>query len=74
VLSRRERQRFKEPEVLRNDFLNSLLAAYEAELKALKEEFKARGLDRVEGKTSTVTASETFQKPPRYGTGSRVPL
>ena len=41
--------------------VDAILRAAEAELKALKDEFKRRGLDSVEGETSTVTASETFQ-------------
>jgi hypothetical protein len=41
--------------------VDAIARAGEAELKALKDEFKARGLDYAEGELSTVTASEVFK-------------
>jgi hypothetical protein len=41
--------------------VDAIAKAAEAELKALKDEFKARGLDCAEGLVSTVTASEVFK-------------
>jgi hypothetical protein len=41
--------------------VDAIAKAAEAELKALKEEFKARGLDCAEGLVSTVTAAEVFK-------------
>ena len=41
--------------------VDAIAKAAEAELKALKDEFKARGLDCAEGNVSTVTASEVFK-------------
>ena len=38
--------------------LDALMKAYEAELKAVKDEFKARGLTKAAGADFTVTASE----------------
>jgi hypothetical protein len=40
---------------------DAIAKAAEAELKALKDEFKARGLDCAEGLVSTVTAAEVFK-------------
>jgi hypothetical protein len=40
--------------------IDAIAKAAEAELKALKDEFKARGLDCAKGEFSTVTASEVF--------------
>src|SRR4029077_350431 len=41
--------------------VDAIAKAAEAELKALKDEFKARGLDCAEGLVSTVTAAEVFK-------------
>jgi hypothetical protein len=41
--------------------VDAIAKAAEAELKALKDEFKARGLDCAEGVISTVTAAEVFK-------------
>lgn len=41
--------------------VDAIAKAAEAELKALKDEFKARSLDCDEGLVSTVTASEVFK-------------
>jgi hypothetical protein len=41
--------------------VDAIAKAVEAELKSLKDEFKARGLDCAEGLISTVTAAEVFK-------------
>src|ERR1700752_2106709 len=41
--------------------VDAIAKAAEMQLKALKEEFKARGVDCAEGLISTVTASEVFK-------------
>ena len=44
--------------------VNSISKAAEAELKALKDEFRARGLKTATGDGFTVTACETISAPP----------
>jgi transcription initiation factor TFIIIB Brf1 subunit/transcription initiation factor TFIIB len=58
-----EAQKIEMVEALADELgrVDAIAKAAEAELKALKDEFKARGLDCAEGLISTVTAAEVFK-------------